>query len=181
MASNNVLENRILWHDGSVSMNPTQLIAYLLAGNVLTDKVFVTELDNEEVKKYNNIAEKKLQSKNSLAAINTEWNIPDKYKEMNVEQYVYELLLKECESKSLSDEEVNQRIARTKEEVKLFQERKVFDLVKTLIYVVDVLKGNKVIWGTGRGSSCSSYILYLIQLHNVDSVKYELNINEFLR
>lgn len=182
MDSHNTLSNRTLWHDGSLSMSPQQIITYLQAGNTLTEKLYVTDLSQEDVQKYNNFAEKKLKLKNSLDSINTEWNIPAKYKEMNVEQYVFEKLLKECDKKSISkDEDVNARIARTKEEIELFRQRNVFDLLKTLIYVVDELKNNKVVWGTGRGSSCSSYILYLIHLHDVDSVKYDLNINEFLR
>lgn len=178
---NTTLNNRTLWYDGSLSMTPSQIIAYLQAGNTITDKIFVTELSDEDVKKYNTYAESKLKIKNSLDAINTEWNIPDKYKKMNVDQYVFEKLLKECESKGFNDEEVRLRIDRTKEEIELFREYNVINLLRTLIYIVDELKGNNVVWGTGRGSSCSSYIFYLIHLHDVDSVKYELNIHEFLR
>lgn len=181
MDSHNTLKNRILWHDGSMTMTPEQIISHLLAGNKLTEKIFVSDLTDEDIKKYNDFSENKVKTKNSLANINTNWNIPEKYAKLNVEQYVYEKLLDECEKKSLGDEDVKARIARTKEELKLFESHKITDLVKTLIYIVDTFKENKVVWGTGRGSSCSSYILYLIHLHDVDSVKYELNINEFLR
>lgn len=180
-STNTTLNNRTLWYDGSLTMTPPQIIAYLQSGKTITDKVFVTELSDEDVQKYNAYAEKKLKLKNSLDTINTEWNIPDKYKEMDVDKYVFERLLEECETKGFSDEEVRARIDRTKEEIELFRERNVLDLLRTLIYIVDQLKSNKVVWGTGRGSSCGSYILYLIHLHDVDSVKYELNIHEFLR
>jgi len=36
-------------------------------------------------------------------------------------------------------------------------------------------------WGVGRGSSVSSYILYLIGVHKIDSIKYDLDYKEFLR
>ena len=181
MDSNNTLNNRTLWYDGSLSMTPAQIISYLQSGKTITDKVYVTDLLDEDVKKYNDFAEKKLKLKNSLDSINTEWDIPEKFKKLNVEQYIFEKLLEECQVRNFDDDAVHARIARTKTEIELFKQRNMFDLLKTLIYIVDELKNNKVVWGTGRGSSCSSYILYLIQLHDVDSVKYELNINEFLR
>jgi len=46
---------------------------------------------------------------------------------------------------------------------------------------VNIFEENKVVWGTGRGSSCASYILYLIGIHQVDSVKYDLDLGEFFR
>ena len=39
---------------------------------------------------------------------------------------------------------------------------------------------NKIVWGVGRGSSVSSYILYLLGVHKVNSIKYGLNITDFL-
>ena len=36
-------------------------------------------------------------------------------------------------------------------------------------------------WGVGRGSSVSSYCLYLIGIHMVDSIKYNLDIQEFFK
>jgi DNA polymerase III alpha subunit len=50
-----------------------------------------------------------------------------------------------------------------------------------LIYVIDVMTEKNVVWGVGRGSSCSSYLLYLLGLHEVDPVKYEIEISDFLR
>ena len=67
------------------------------------------------------------------------------------------------------------------EELLLFQERGLFDLLKYLKYLVDTMRDNGVIWGVGRGSSVASYVLYLIGIHKVDSMYYDLPINEFLR
>jgi len=50
-----------------------------------------------------------------------------------------------------------------------------------LIYVLDVMREKKVIWGVGRGSSCSSYLLYLLGLHEVDPVKYDVEFTDFIR
>ncbi len=54
-------------------------------------------------------------------------------------------------------------------------------LGRYLKYLVDTMKDNKVIWGVGRGSSCASYVLYLLGIHRVDSMFYNLDVEEFLR
>ncbi|NDG32954.1 hypothetical protein EB118_23165, partial [bacterium] len=40
---------------------------------------------------------------------------------------------------------------------------------------------NNIVWGVGRGSCVSSYILYLLNIHKIDSLKYNLDINEFFK
>jgi DNA polymerase III alpha subunit len=50
-----------------------------------------------------------------------------------------------------------------------------------LKYLVDAMRENKIVWGVGRGSSVASYVLYLIGVHRIDSIKYDLDIKEFLK
>jgi DNA polymerase III alpha subunit len=50
-----------------------------------------------------------------------------------------------------------------------------------MIYLVDVMRENSVVWGVGRGSSVASYVLYLIGVHKIDSVKYNLDFKEFFK
>ncbi len=54
-------------------------------------------------------------------------------------------------------------------------------VLNLLLYLVDHFRTNKIVWGVGRGSSVASYILYLIGIHKVDSIKYDLDIGEFLK
>jgi DNA polymerase III alpha subunit len=63
----------------------------------------------------------------------------------------------------------------------LFQERNLFDLLKYLKYLVDVMNQHEVIWGVGRGSSVASYVLYKLGVHRIDSMFYDLDPQEFLR
>lgn len=176
------LFNRVLWYDGEVSMEPKQIVNYLLKGGTLNDKIHVTEID-KEVEAFNRLnPEKKLTVKTSLKEpLDTYWNIPDQYKEMDLERFVYSKLLEECEKRELTDVQTQTRIDRVNQEFQLYSKYNITDVLRTLIYVVDQFTNQKVVWGTGRGSSCSSYILYLIKLHDVDSVEYELDINEFFR
>ena len=63
----------------------------------------------------------------------------------------------------------------------MFQERGLFDLLRYLKFLVDVMRQNNVIWGVGRGSSVASYVLYLLGVHRIDSMFYDLDPAEFLR
>ena len=63
----------------------------------------------------------------------------------------------------------------------LFQERNLFDLLRYLKYLVDTLRANHMIWGVGRGSSVASHVLYLLGVHRINSIFYDLDVQEFLR
>jgi DNA polymerase III alpha subunit len=72
-------------------------------------------------------------------------------------------------------------LQRVGEELLLFQERNLFDLLRYLKYLVDVMRENRLIWGVGRGSSLASYVLYLLGVHRINSMFYDLDPQEFLR
>ena len=101
-------------------------------------------------------------------AVNT-WHIPEEYKEIDVEQYI----LYKCKT-----DEQKSRVCMEMEE---FSKRGLIDVLRCLIFLVDYMRDNKIVWGVGRGSSVSSYCLYLIGIHRVDSLKYDLDIKEFLK
>ncbi len=97
------------------------------------------------------------------------WFMPDSYKEMDIVQYILDLCNNETEK---------QRCA---EELLLYVERDLLDLLKYIKYLVDVMELNNIIWGVGRGSSVSSFVLYKLKLHRIDSIYYQLDPKEFLR
>jgi DNA polymerase III alpha subunit len=70
---------------------------------------------------------------------------------------------------------------RVSEELEAFIEHDMLDLLFCLKYIVDTLRTNNVVWGVGRGSSVASYVLYLLGVHKIDSLKYNLDWREFLR
>ena len=97
------------------------------------------------------------------------WLMPEEYKQMDIAQHVIDL----CKTTS--------EIQRAGEELLMFQERNLFNLLKYLKYLVDTMRDNKIIWGVGRGSSVASYVLYLLGVHRIDSMYYDLDPGEFLR
>ncbi len=98
-----------------------------------------------------------------------EWFMPEEYKTLDIAEYILGL----CTTQA--------QLQRVGEELLSFQEHDLFDLLRYLKYLVDVMRDNRIIWGVGRGSSVSSYVLYLLGVHRVDSMFYELDHREFLR
>tara|TARA_B110000977_G_C10912115_1_gene429714 strand:- start:276 stop:791 length:516 start_codon:yes stop_codon:yes gene_type:complete len=97
------------------------------------------------------------------------WHMPEKYKQLDIAEY----LLKLCNTDA--------ELQRVGTELLLYQERDMFDLLRFLVYIVDVMRKQDIVWGVGRGSSVASYVLYLIGVHKIDSLYYDLDIAEFLR
>ena len=95
--------------------------------------------------------------------------MPKEYQQLDIAQYVLDLCKTEVE------------LQRVGEELLLYQERNLFDLLRYLKYFVDTMRVNNVLWGLGRGSSVASYVLYLLNVHRIDSIYYDLPINEFLK
>jgi DNA polymerase III alpha subunit len=98
-----------------------------------------------------------------------EWFIPDEYKNFDIAKWV----LEQCKT----DEELQ----RAGEELIMFQERGMFILLQYLKYLVDTMRKNNIVWGVGRGSSIASFVLYLIGIHRIHSLYYQISINEFLK
>lgn len=99
----------------------------------------------------------------------TNWFIPYEYKTMDILDWLYQ----RCPTP-----EVRERVV---EELRLFTKYDMIPVLKTMKYVVDTLRANNVVWGVGRGSSVASYVLFIIGVHKIDSVKYKLPINEFFK
>ena len=97
------------------------------------------------------------------------WFMPEEYKNMDIAGHVLGL----CDTQ--------EQLQRAGEELILYQEKNLFDLLKYLKYLVDTMRENQIIWGVGRGSSVASYVLYLLGVHKVDSMFYDLDVREFLR
>jgi len=97
------------------------------------------------------------------------WHMPDQYKNLDIAEHVLNL----CDSQA--------ELQRCGQELLLYQERNLFPLLQYLTYLVDVMQTNGVIWGVGRGSSVASYVLYKLGVHRIDSLFYDLSIDEFLR
>lgn len=97
------------------------------------------------------------------------WFIPEDKVQHNLVEMLYGMCTTE------------EQRARVDQELELFIQHGMFDLLFYLKYLVDTMRENNIVWGVGRGSSVASYVLFLIGVHKIDSIKYNLNIHEFLK
>ncbi len=98
------------------------------------------------------------------------WNMPDSYKMLDVKKHI-------SDSYTLNKEQC----ARVDLELNEFKQRNLTDLLRFLVYFIDTVRTNNIVYGVGRGSSIASYVLYLLKVHRIDSFKYNLDIKEFLK
>ena len=99
-----------------------------------------------------------------------EWFMPQEYKELDVYSFVM--------NKAGDD---LAELERVEEELAQFKVRGMNNLLRYMIYLVDFMRENRIVWGVGRGSSVASYVLYLIGVHKIDSIQFGLDWREFLR
>lgn len=97
------------------------------------------------------------------------WHMPAEYQKLDIAEYILSLCNSDAE------------LQRCGQELLMYQERGLFNLLCYLRYLVDTLRANNMIWGVGRGSSVASYVLYKLGVHRIDSIYYELDPAEFLR
>jgi DNA polymerase III alpha subunit len=158
----------------------SDLINMIYSGHA--DKVHVVLCDaNDDVDKFNAAMEEqgfdKLQKyipldvdqKTFDGVCQSEWFMPDEYKTFNLHSF----LMSQCST--------NEQIQRMNDEFAEFKNRNMLDLLRYMKYLVDFMRENNIVWGVGRGSSVASYVLYLIGVHRINSIQYDLDWREFLR
>jgi hypothetical protein len=102
-------------------------------------------------------------------AMQSRWHMPAEYQTLDIAQWLLNL----CKTQ--------EELQRVGEELLLYQDRDLFNLLRYLKYMVDTFRKNNIVWGLGRGSSVASYVLYLLGVHKINSIYYDLDISEFLR
>ena len=97
------------------------------------------------------------------------WFMPAEYRELDIAKYILSLCQTDAE------------LQRVGKELLLYQERDMFVLLQYLKYLVDTMRANNIVWGVGRGSCVASFVLFLIGVHKINSLYYDLPIEEFLK
>jgi DNA polymerase III alpha subunit len=158
----------------------TDILDIIYQGKVDLLSNILVDLDQSELERFNSAAqeagESPLQSYTPLSinlndfdqSLQSDWLMPDEYRQLDIESF----LVNECPKENY------QRLV---EELQEYRSRNMLNLLRWLKYFVDTCRANNVLWGVGRGSSVASYALYLIGVHKIDSLKYNLDWREFLR
>ena len=141
----------------------------VLCDETVDIKQFNTAMEEQGFPKLQKYIPLDVDQKTFDGVCQSEWFMPDEYKNINLLSYFGQMDL----TKEQRD--------RVFEELQEFNERDMFQLLKYMIYLVDFMRENDIVWGAGRGSSVRSYVLFLIGVHRIDSIKYNLDWREFLR
>jgi DNA polymerase III alpha subunit len=100
------------------------------------------------------------------------WNMPEKYQDLDIQEYLINRM------SLCSNPEYAIRLSH---ELDLFEQYNLLDLLRYMKYMTDIFRKNNVVWGVGRGSSVASLCLFLLDVHCVDPVAYDISFDEFLK
>tara|TARA_B100000424_G_scaffold265695_1_gene255700 strand:- start:1052 stop:1570 length:519 start_codon:yes stop_codon:yes gene_type:complete len=125
------------------------------------------EFDLQNLLVYANDTELQTDDVDTLCQNN--WFMPEKYKNIDL----YQFLIQKCTNKA--------EITRVEEELEAFTKYNLCNLLKYTIFLVDHMREHNYIWGVGRGSSVASFVLYLIGIHKINPITYDLEWQEFLK
>jgi DNA polymerase III alpha subunit len=166
---------------GAVFLTPDELFESIYNNKIKNfNNIF---LDKETVDQFNSARDINRDQLDSLQAYQIpeesveffdeanqcEWFMPEEYQAFPIVDWLYNQCTTEGQKRRID------------EELTLFIQHGMFDLLFYLKYLVDTMRKNNIVWGVGRGSSVASYVLYLIGIHKIDSIKYGLDITEFLK
>ena len=172
------LKERILWYDGDSTVDEDYIIDIAAKGKPIQN-LFVKHIP-PDIDRYNSLVptDQQIGVKENVAECNLTFDIPEEYATLDLDEYIADCLREEAGRNNVN---LKVRLERTVKEFSLYEELDLLDVLRALIYIINTLRDNNIVWGVGRGSSVASYILYLIGVHDVDSVAYGLDIHDFLR
>jgi len=138
--------------------------------------------DSDDLKKFNLAVKENFDTFTKLAIFqekDIDQEVFDKTNQKNwfMPKDYYPNLIESLYQQCTTEDQKN----RVDQELTLFIQHGMLDLLFYLKYLIDTMREHKIVWGVGRGSSVASYVLYLIGVHKIDSIKYELDIHEFLK
>lgn len=166
--------NREIGDEGDVLVNSFGLIEMLYNDIDINSSNFLIQENDPEIKLYNSISNNSLNNVNyqkiDIEKRRNDWFYPSKYDDINLEQYLLNL-------KIFTNTEEN----RIKEELNLFIQKGFEKFLRFCIYLSDIIKEKDLVVGVGRGSSCASFILYILSINLINPLVFGLDIKEFLK
>lgn len=154
-------------------LNDKDVFNLLYNGESLSSDIYaevsedITKLESQLGYKFKTT--EKFDSVNEFDSQNQKnWFMPEEYQIMDIEEFLAQVCPKE-------------NYQRLTDELQEFKARNMLDLLRWLKFFVDTSRKHNIIWGVGRGSSVASYVLYLIGVHKIDPIKYNLDYKDFLR
>ena len=162
--------------DGVYECDTVEQVIDCMLDGVTPSNIFST---CDDVKKFNNKVDTASEfAKQTLREMSHEWTIPECYLTLDVYGYV---LHKLSEYMPSNDPRFQNYMDRLCFEMDYFENSNSLEFIKTIIYLLDTMDRENIFWGVGRGSSCASLVLFLINLHKIDPVKYKIPEKDFFK
>jgi hypothetical protein len=175
------LDNRIITDTGEVVAKHELLVEKALSGEVFTKMLAVNHPDislyNERtgfahpIDIWNDTGEDTLEGPDLKTY---DWTIPKRFLQLDITDLCSDALV---EQQLVTPEYTNRLIW----ELQRMEEKEMFPFVRCLLYVTYQFKEKGVVWGVGRGSSCASLVMFLLDINRVDPVKYDIPAEEFFK
>ena len=167
---------------GDVVLNEKDILSGLYSGKITSFSRLNVE-DDELISTFNSAVKfnadkidtliKYCESNKTLQEVDKErqsrWVVSDTYKDFDIASW----LISQCKNSTEEN--------RVVKELELFLEKEMIQVLIFLKFLVDTMRENNIIWGVGRGSSVASFCLYLISVHKINPLDYDLDIKEFLK
>ncbi len=173
------LNDRKLRFDGVSEIEPDQLARFLLLG-VPPSKILLTT-SSPESEQFNVQVSEEDQIRvigPEPVQLNMGWQLPEEYQKIDLFDYFSQKFERNCPHSYTIDDQ-QKAIDRIGDELAEVEQRGMVEFMRTVIYIIDELRRNNIVWGVGRGSSCASYLLFLVGLHVVDCVIMNVDPQEF--
>lgn len=164
------LKTRTLWYDGTVEVDSDAVPSLFMRG-INPSQILVSN-PSADIELFNQLSDDPIStSKNGLEELDFSWQIPPEYEKLDLTEYFVDKLV----DRNLP-EEYAIRLEKELVEIKV---RKLENFFKCLIYAITELDSAGVVRGVGRGSACASLALYLMGVHLVDPIKFDIPLVEF--
>lgn len=72
-----------------------------------------------------------------------------------------------------------QHLQRVEMEMEFFVRKKYEGFLCLIRRIIQSFKDNNIVWGIGRGSACASYVMFLLEVHDSQTVVFDLPFKEF--
>lgn len=173
------LNDRILRFDG-VSIVPPEFVADFFLKGLTPDQLRLSSVTNETESFNAQAGDDALElNQDEPISFQFKWQVPSKYLELNIEEHVSVVFGDRLPGLAYNHTQTEQAITRVARELEEFSQRGLDDLLRVIIYVLDRFRETGQVYGVGRGSSCASFVLFLLGLHVVDSIKFNVPLEEF--
>lgn len=167
--------NYAIKHDGIYQLHAELVPEFLMLG-VPVSRISVYEKNND-IEIFNKLADDQITAATDDAPeINLNWKIPEPFSSLDLHSFLIDKFL---EKQNEFEHNLDTAALRLQQELEQIEKRNLTNLFRTIVYVIDTFIKKDIPWGVGRGSSCASFILYLIGLNLVNPLEYDIPLEEF--